>query len=447
MRFFRNIDLTVGNPVRQILLFSVPLFIGGLLQNLYSTADMIIVGRFCGIGPYSAIGSTGSILFFFFGTLIGLTGGAGVVTAQKFGAHDEAALRKSVAGSLLIAAAFTVVFTVLCVPLVGPILRTMRIPGEIYHDARVYLSIIFGGTFTAALNNTAFSQARAVGDSATPLIWLGVSTVLNIGLNILFVAVFKWGAAGVALATVLVGLVSGVGCASTVWYKYPVLRLQAADFRVDRPILLAQLRTGIPMALQFVITAAGILVRQAATNTLGTDSVAGYATGERIESFITLPIFMTGIVVATYAAQNLGANRMDRVRSGVRSCMRFLAAYGFFACAVALLFCEFITRIFFGNPSAAVTDYVFRYLVVTTPFFLALSMILVYRNALQGLDHQIVPFLGGVLELIGRGAFAFPLLAWFGYEGIAATNILAWVSAAILDYVYYLRVIRPVARV
>ena len=441
MRLFRNIDLTVGNPVRQILLFAVPLFIGGFLQNLYGTVDMVIVGRHCGIGPYSAVGSTGSILFFYFGTLIGLTGGAGVVTAQKFGARDEAGVRKAAAGSLLIAAGFTVLFTSLFTPLVGPVLRTMRIPDEIFRDARTYLAIISGGTFAMALNNTAFSQARAVGDSATPLAWLGVSAVLNIALNLLFVAVFKWGVAGVALATVLVGLVSGAGCALTLWRKYPVLRLRAADFRGGGTILHAQLRTGVPMALQFIITAAGCVIRQAATNTLGTDPVAGYATGERIESLITLPIFLMGVVVATYAAQNFGANRMDRVRSGIRSCMRFLAAYGVFACAVALLFCGPVTRLFLGDPSAAVTDYVFRYLLVTTPFYLALSAILVYRNALQGLDHQFVPFAGGVLELVARGAFAFPLLAWFGYEGVAATNILAWTSAGILDYVYFRRVI------
>ena len=229
----------------------------------------------------------------------------------------------------------------------------------------------------------------------------------------------------------------GRGCALTVWRRRPDMRLDWADFRGGAAIIYAQLRTGIPMALQFLITATGIVVRQAALNQLGTEPMAGYSTGERIESFITLPIFMMGFVIATYAAQNYGANRMDRVRSGIGSCMRFLAGYGIFACVASLLFCGPVTRLFLGAPPEEVTDYVFRYLSVTTPFYLALSAILVYRNALQGLDYQIVPFLGGVLELIGRGAFVFPLLAWLGYEGVAATNALAWISAALLDYLYY----------
>ena len=439
---FATTDLTVGNPVRQIILFSLPMFIGGLVQQLYVAVDMVIVGRYCGLGTYSAVGATGSLLFFYFGTLFGLTGGAGVVTAQKFGARDEAAMRKAAAGALLIAMGFTVVFSTLFTPLAGPILRAMHIPDDIYLDARTYLAILFGGTFATAFNNTAFSQARAIGDSTTPLIWLCVSAILNVALNILFVAGFGWGVAGVARATVLVSLVSGTGCALTIWHRHPAMRLRLADFRGGGTIILAQLRTGIPMALQFLITAAGVVIRQAATNRLGTEPVAGYSTGERIESFITLPIFMLGLVVATYAAQNYGANRMDRVRDGVRSCMRFLAGYGLFACAAALLFCGPITRLFLGSPPETVTNYVFRYLLVTTPFYIALSTVLVYRNALQGLDYQFVPFAGGVLELIGRGAFAFPLLAWFGYEGVAATNILAWGSAALLDYLYYRKKVR-----
>ena len=437
MSLFRDIDLTVGNPVRQIILFAVPMFICGLVYQLYTTVDMVIVGRFCGIAPYSAVGATGPLLFFYFGTLMGLTGGSGIVTAQKFGARDWVAMRKSVAVSILIAAGFTVLFSAVFIPLSGPILRTMRIPDEIFRDARTYLTIIFAGTFSSAINNTAFSQARAVGDSATPLFWLCISAVLNVVLNIVFVAVFKWGVAGVAAATVLVNLVAGVGCALTVWRRRPDMRLGWADFRGGAAIIYAQLRTGIPMALQFLITATGIVVRQAALNQLGTEPMAGYSTGERIESFITLPIFMMGFVIATYAAQNYGANRMDRVRSGIGSCMRFLAGYGIFACVASLLFCGPVTRLFLGAPPQEVTDYVFRYLSVTTPFYLALSAILVYRNALQGLDYQIVPFLGGVLELIGRGAFVFPLLAWLGYEGVAATNAVAWISAALLDYLYY----------
>ena len=437
MSLFRDIDLTVGNPVRQIILFAVPMFICGLVYQLYTTVDMVIVGRFCGLAPYSAVGATGPLLFFYFGTLMGLTGGSGIVTAQKFGARDWVAMRKSVAGSILIAAGFTVLFSAVFIPLSGLILRAMRIPDEIFHDAHTYLMIIFAGTFSEAFTNTAFAQARAVGDSATPLFWLCISAVLNVVLNIVFVAVFKWGVAGVAAATVLVNLVAGVGCALTVWRRRPDMRLDWADFRGGAAIIYAQLRTGIPMALQFLITATGIVVRQAALNQLGTEPMAGYSTGERIESFITLPIFMMGFVIATYAAQNYGANRMDRVRSGIGSCMRFLAGYGIFACVASLLFCGPVTRLFLGAPPEEVTDYVFRYLSVTTPFYLALSAILVYRNALQGLDYQIVPFLGGVLELIGRGAFVFPLLAWLGYEGVAATNALAWISAALLDYLYY----------
>ena len=442
MRLFRNIDLTVGNPFRQILLYSLPMLAGGLVQNLYSTADMISVGRYCGVVPYSAIGSTGSILFFYFGLLMGLSGGAGVITAQKFGARDEEAMRKSVAKSLLLAAGFTLLFTAVFTPLAGPILKAMLVPDDLLRDARTYLVILFAGTAAAALNNTAFSQSRAVGDSITPLLCLGASAVLNIVLNLLFVAVFHWGVSGVALATVLVSLSSGVGCSLAIWRKYPAMRLRAKDFRGGGRILLAQMRVGIPMGLQFLITAAGILVRQSATNRLGTEPLAGYATGARIESLITLPLFITGLVCATYAAQNLGAGRMDRVVAGIRACMRALVGYGIVVGAASLLFSVPVTRLFLSSPSEAVTGYVFQYLLVTVPFYVFLSAILVYRNALQGLDRPLVPFLGGVLELVSRGAFAFPFVAWFGFRGVVATDSLAWITAGILDYLYYRHVIR-----
>lgn len=438
----RNVNLTEGSPLKQIIRFSVPLLFGGLLQQLYGIVDMAIVGHYCGLGAFSAVGATGPILFFYIGALMGFTGGAGVVTAQKFGAGDEKAVRKSIATSFIVAACFVAVFAGVALPLVGPMLKAMQFPAEIFADAKTYLLCIFGGSIATALYNTVFSQSRAIGDSLTPLVWLCVSTVLNIAFNVLFVAVFKWGVFGVGIATVLVSLISSTGCLLSVRRKYPVMQLRRDDWKIDPAILRAQLRTGVPMSLQFLLTAAGIIVRQAATNTLGADAVGSYAMGEKIESFMTLPIFTLGLAMATYAAQNLGAGKINRLRSGIRSCMRILAAYSLVACAAAVCLYAPITRIFIKDPSAQVLRGVFQYLALTTPFYIALSGILVYRNALQGMDFQTIPFIGGIIELVSRGAFAFPMLYAFGYAGVVSTNVLAWVTTAIFDYAFYRHICR-----
>lgn len=432
------VDLTEGSPLKQIFLFSIPIIVSNVVFQLYTTADMAIVGRFCGLNAYSAIAATSAIIFLYGGLLSGITNGCAVITSQRIGAKDVAGTKRSIVASIVVSLGFVAAVAPFMIIYAGPLLRIMQIPDSLFHDSRVYLYCIFGGTFISIFTNTAIAQIRAIGDSMTPLIWSSVSTVLNIILNILFVALFNWGVFGVGIATVSVHTIIAVIYFKIGYSKYSLMRITLHElFHPDWKTVKEQIRIGMPMSMQFVFTAIGCVIRQALTNKLGEDAIGAFAIGSNIEALVTLPLYSVATAMATYSAQNYGAAKFERLRRGVCSCVKSMIAYTLLCAAIVLLFYVQWTKIFLKTPSREFLEYVWIYCITTAPYYIFLVGVVIYRNVLQGMGYQFVPFLGGVAELIARGILIFPLMLFWGYWGLSLTNPIAWIFAAVIDYLYY----------
>ncbi len=423
--------MTTGNPVRLILTFSIPLLIGNVFQQLYNLADTVIVGRTIGRSALAAVGSTGAIAFLVLGGFYGLTCGLAVVTAQRFGARDEAGVRRSIATSTLLCGAFTLALTLLSVSYARPMLKLMNTPEDIFEDAYSYIVVMFLGIGALAFYNLLSSIIRALGDSRTPLFFLIISCFLNIGLDFLFILSFGWGVAGAAWATVLSQLVSALWCLGFGMRKYRQLQLRRGDWRWSWSFAWEHLKVALPMALQFSVTAIGVVVLQGVLNSFGSIAVAAYTTGAKVEQVATAPLFSFGVAIATYAAQNYGAGKLERIEVGVRKSSRLIAGFCVVAGVVVIALGRFWAWIFVGSGEQQVIAQTHTYLVVNGSMYVVLGYLFVYRNALQGMGRTFVPLLAGGCELLVR-ALLTPLVAgWVGYLGVCAAGPAAWISAAI----------------
>ena len=315
---YRGKDMTVGSPMKLILFFSIPLLIGNIFQQLYNMVDTIIVGRCIDENALAAVGLTGPMSFLVIGFVMGLSSGFAVLVAQRFGAKDEDGMRHCVGIMVILAAVVTVTVTFLAAIFARPMLRAINTPDELFEQSYQYIATIFAGIFTTVLYNILACILRALGDSRTPLYFLMVSSVLNIGLDFLFIVNFGLGVRGAALATVLSQAVSGVCCFLYIAKKYPILHLSKKDFRWDIKIAAKHMGIGLPMAFQFSITAIGVIVLQGAINLFGENRIAAYAAASKVEQLVSQPAGTFGVTMANFSGQNLGAGRVDRVRKGVR---------------------------------------------------------------------------------------------------------------------------------
>lgn len=431
--------MLTGNPVKLIIRFSIPILIGNIFQQFYSMADTIIVGRTIGVQALAAVGSTGAISFLILGFVMGMTGGFAVITAQKFGANDEEGVRRSVATSLLLCAAGSVLLTALSVAAARPLLAWMNTPADIIGDAYLYIVILFWGLGASMFYNMFSSILRSLGDSKTPLYFLIFASILNIGLDILLIVVFSMGVEGAAIATVSAQLIAAAMCLAYMVRKYPILRLKKEDWRLDRANVLIHLRIGLPMALQFSITAIGVMTLQTALNAFGSSTVAAYTAASKVEQLATQPMNTLGITIATYSAQNLGAGKYSRIREGVRKCALIAGISGILSAIAVVVFGGALTRLFVSGAQTEVIAQSRQYLNTVAAFFVVLAMLYVFRNTLQGIGSSFIPMLGGAIELVARIAVAFTLPGYIGYAGICLASPLAWVFATIpliLAFVY-----------
>ena len=431
-------DMTVGNPFQIILFFAIPVLIGNVFQQLYSMVDTIIVGQSLGTEALAAVGSTGSLNFLVNGFSTGIAGGFAVLPAQFFGAKDEKRLKKSVGQAILLCLFFTVLLTALSVIFTRPVLVLMKTPENIIGMADVYIKTIFWGICATILYNMCSCVIRALGDSKTPLYFLILASFLNIGLDLLFIIVFKWGVFGAAFATVLSQGVSGILCVIYALKKYSILHLSKEDFKPDFSMMGKHLVIGLPMAFQFSITAIGTIVLQSALNTFGSDKIAAYTAGCKVEQLVTQIGPAIGVTMANYAGQNLGAGKYDRIFDGMRKGFFICIAAAAIGAAICIFGGEFIVSWFVSNPSDEIFSYAMMYLKTVSWFFLPLAMIFLYRNALQGLGEGLVPMLSGVIELVCRFVAIALLQKPLGYQGICLADPAAWVGAGIPLMITYI---------
>ena len=442
-------DLTKGEPLKLIIIFSIPLLIGNIFQQLYNIADLVIVGRLLGVEAFASVGAVAPLFFLIMFIIVGLTNGFAVVTGQKFGAKDTAAVKKSVVISTVLSLFVTLFFTLICSIIMHPVLRLLNVPENIYKDAYWYIEIIVLGLITATFYNLLASIIRALGDSKTPLYFLIIASVANIILALCFIGLFNMGVAGSAVAVVLSQGVSVLLCLFYVKKKFPILHLKKQDWLIkfDKEFYnsaFEHLKIGIPMAAQFSIIGIGVIVIQSVCNTFGSDVIAAITAALRIEQIATLPMVSFGVALASFVAQNFGAKKFRRIRTGVIHTSILSIVLSILMAIVMRFWGADIIKEFIGSATPKIIDIAHQYLMISTFFYIFLSQIFIYRNALQGMGEAIFPLMASIAELLMRAFAAIYLAIKFGYIGIFYSGPIAWISACIVLSFGYFRSIKPI---
>ncbi|WP_337617435.1 MATE family efflux transporter [Acidaminococcus timonensis] len=441
-------DMTRGPILPLIFQFLLPLFVGNVFQQLYNMADMIIVGRYVGAGALAAVGSTGTLMFLVLGFALGITAGFGILTSQRFGAKDEAGVRRSVANGTLLALLLSVAMTLLSTAAVPWFLEMLNTPADILEDARTYITIIFQGLFTSVFYNMASVFLRSVGNSRAPLFFLVFSACLNVGLDLLCIIRFGMGVAGAALATVVSQGISVLLCIVYILKKEPVLVPEKKDWGLYAYETREQLRMGVPMALQFSITASGIMIAQSAINLFGSAAAAAYTAASKVSMLLTQGCLSMGQTMATYAGQNFGKGDLERIRQGVKKAFQMMLLYSILAAAVLHFLLPFLMGFFFSGDGEIreLMPWAQTYGDIAMWFYLPLSLIFICRNAMQGVGYALAPTLCGVFELVARGLTALVGMRTHSYAISAACDPMAWLVAGLFAWFAWQWVMRDLEK-
>lgn len=434
--------MTAGNPGKIILDFTFPIFLGNIFQQFYNMADTVIVGKFVGTQALAAVGSTGTIVFLILGFVLGMTSGFTVLTAQKFGAGDQKAMRQTVGGAAILSIIMSLILTVFSMLFMKPLLRFMQTPADIFEDAYAYIMIICAGIAATMLYNLLSSILRALGNSKVPLYFLVLSALLNILLDLVFIIVFRQGAAGAAYATVISQGSSGILCLIYIIKKVPILKMERDDWRPKGHLLKLQLAVGFPMALQYSITAIGAMMVQTALNMLGSTLVAAFTAASKIEQVVTQAFVALGTTLATYSAQNIGAGKVTRIRQGFRAATIMSFIYAAVAGILVMFAGKYMTHFFVSGNVDEIMDAVDIYLKCVGIFFIPLAVVNLYRNGIQGMGYGLLPMMAGVAELLGRGIVAVIAAGKKSYTGVCLASPAAWIFAAVLLIIMYFYIMK-----
>lgn len=433
-------DMTQGSPMRLILGFSVPLLFGFLFQQFYSVVDTVIVGRFLGVNALAGVGSTGSVNFLIIGFCMGVCNGFAIPLAHKFGARDYTGLRQYVANGMWLAILFAAVMTAATCILCRPILVLMKTPEDIFADAYIYILIIFIGIPATYLYNMLSGIIRAMGDSRTPLVFLTLSSVLNIALDLLCIIVLKMGVAGAAVATVVSQGVSGLLCLLYMMKKFPVLRMQREEWRVNLSHMRILCGMGIPMGLQYSITAIGSVILQSAVNTLGSGAVAAVTAASKVGIFFCCPFEALGSTMATYCGQNIGARRLNRIGAGLKASALLGIAYAVIAFGILFLFGDKLSGLFLNTTDTVLLGQAGMFLVFNGAFYIPLVFVNIVRFMIQGMGFSTFAILAGVCEMAARSIAGLILVPLFGFGGVCLASPLAWLFADAFLFPAYVHV-------
>lgn len=442
-------DMTKGSPLKHILLFSVPLLIGNVFQQLYNIADLVIVGRTLGVESFAAVGAVAPLFFLITFIIVGLTNGFAVVTGQRFGAKDIQGVRNSVVISTILSVIVTFIFSSIFALSMNYILKWMNVPDNIYHNAFWYVEIIIIGLIATTLYNMLASIIRALGDSKTPLYFLIIASLINIVLAIIFIVVFHMGVPGSAIAVILSQGISVILCTIFIKYKFPILRIHKSEWfiKFDKDFYdsaYEHLKIGVPMAVQFSILGISILIIQSVCNSFGSNVIAAMTAALRIEQIATLPMMSFGVALATYVAQNFGARKFKRIRLGVIKTSTINIVLSIIMAFVMRFWGTNIIGAFIGTATKEIINIAHSYLLISTIFYFFLGQIFIYRNALQGMGETVFPLLSSIAELVMRAFTAVYLAIKFGYIGMFYAGPIAWVSASTVLFFGYLYSIKHI---
>ena len=439
-------DMTVGNPVSLIIRFMIPMCLGNIFQQFYNIADSIVAGQFLGVDALAAIGSTGSLMFFVTGWLNGLSSGFAILVSQWFGAKQYDKMRHYVAMSICLAAAFAIVMTIGFEALNEPILRLMNSPEDLMGSVKGYMGIIYAGLIVTAAYNSLAAFLRALGDSKSPLYFLIISAVINVFLDILFIVKIGMGVEGCAYATVIAQAISAVCCLIYIIKKFPILHLKKENFEISFTSFRYLLALGIPMGLQFSITAIGTIIVQGAVNIYGPVYMAGFSAAGKLQNIIVTVFVAFGATMATFVGQNRGAGKMDRVKEGMKYTQIMVLIWSVITMIIMFFFGKYMTWLFIDKSQTDVINVSVTYFHTVFWAYPFLGSIFLYRNGLQGLGYGLVPMLGGVFELVARSAIVMFVAGKTSFAGVCLADPAAWIAALIPLIPYYIYVMKKWSR-
>ena len=423
--------LTEGTPWKQILLFSIPIFWGNVFQLLYSLVDTKIVGSTLGTEALAAVGSVSTLHTLMTGFLNGLTLGFSLITAMCFGAKNRKRLKKTFAAAISLGVLTTLALVLMLMIFLHPVLNLLHVPQAQFEMAYAYISVLIVGLFATLFYNLCANTLRAIGDALTPLVFLIVATVSNIGLDYLFILGFQMGVQGVAYATVLAQLLSVVLCLIRIFRKFPILHIQKEDFRFDRELMAEMYKSGLSMGLMSCLVGIGTILLQSAINTLGTTVIVAHTAARKVFELVSLPNSVLGSAMATYCGQNYGARRFDRIRQGIRASLIIAAVWA----VVVFLICHTIEgKLIQFVASTTNSDVIYwgsTYLKVDMSFIVICGVIVILRNSMQGFGDRVIPVFSSCIELAGKIMFAFVFAPMFAYWGIIWAEPMVWIAMVI----------------
>jgi len=438
--------MTSGRTLPQIFRFTMPLLLGNLLQQTYSLIDAAIVGKFLGINPLAAVGASSSVIFLILGFCSGCCCGFGIPVAQKFGARDYGDMRRYVFSGLKLTAWMSVGIALVTCLFCGTILRIMQTPEMIFEDAYWYLLITFVGVPATFYYNLLSSVIRALGDSKTPFWFLLFSTILNVALDLFCIVTLGWGVAGAAIATVFSQAMSAWLCYVYMMRRFDILKGDASDRVLSPRHVRMLLKIGVPMGLQFSITAIGSIMLQSANNALGTSCVAAFTAAMRVKMFFICPCESLGIAMATFAGQNYGAGKPKRIWLGVKSSMLMATIYVVFTIIVLFGFSEKFALLFVDRGADEIIRNTALFLHVSAIFMPMLALLCVLRYTIQGAGYTNFAMCSGVMEMIARALVSLFLVPAVGYIGVCYGDSLAWIAADLFLIPAFIYVYRRLKR-
>ena len=423
--------LTEGTPWKQILLFSIPIFWGNIFQLLYSLVDTKIVGSTLGTEALAAVGSVSTLHTLMTGFLNGLTLGFSLITAMCFGADNMKRLKKSFAMTIGLGVLTTTVLVVALMFVLQPLLHLLNVPEEQFAMSYAYISVLIVGLFATVLYNLCANTLRAIGDSLTPLLFLILATVSNIGLDYLFILEFHMGVQGAAYATVLAQLISVVLCFVRIFRKFPILHLQKSDFRPEKGLIVEMYKSGLSMGLMSCLVSIGTIMLQSAINTFGTTVIVAHTAARKVFEIMSLPMSVLGSAMATYCGQNYGAKRFDRIRQGIRASLLIAAIWSVAVFIICHTVEGALIRFVASTTDAEVIYWGSMYLKVDMSFIIVCGVIVILRNSMQGFGDRVIPVFSSCIELAGKIIFAFVFAPVFAYWGIIWAEPVVWIAMVI----------------
>lgn len=420
-------DLTKGNSTKLIIEFTIPVLIGNILQLLYSLIDTRIVGENLGNMSLAAVGATNPVNTLIVGFLLGLTNGFAIQVSRSFGAGNKDELRKSVAGTIKLGLIVSIILTIVSLVFLKPLLIALNTKEELLEESYAYISIIFAGMTASMLYNVCASILRAIGDTITPLVFLGMSTVLNIVGDLFFIKVVKLGVRGAAIATVIAQVISFVLCALYMWKKYEILRIKKSDFKVPQGMIKNMFKSGLSMGFMMSLVSLGTVALQGTINTFSNNTIVAHTAARKITELYMLLFGVLGTTMATFCSQNLGAGKVDRIKKALKGTILVSFVWSIGMMILSYTVAPQLVYLVTATDEAEVIDIACKYLRIDTLFYFFPAMISIIRNAMQGIGDHITPIISSGIELVGKFLIATLLAPKIGYMGIIVAEPIVWV--------------------